>query len=331
MPLRPLGDRRRPAAADADGARPRGGGRRRGGRARTSTTSQVGDHVVMVFVPSCGHCVPCAEGRPALCEPGAAANGAGTLLSGARRLAPRRADRQPPSRRVGLCRITPSSRAAPASRSTRELPLDEAALFGCAVLTGVGAVVNTAQVPAGPTVAVVGLGGVGLSSLLGAVASGASAGRRGRSRRRQARPCPPARRDPHLQRRSTRTPSSRSARPTERRRRFRLRDGGLGAGARTRLQDHPARRHDRHRRPAAADRDAAAAAGEPRRRGAHAEGQLHRHLRAGARPAALRRPLPARQAAGRPADERHAAARGDQRGLRPPARGQGRAPGGDRF
>src|SRR5918996_6263187 len=45
-----------------------------------------GDHVVMVFVPSCGHCLPCSEGRPALCEPGAAANGAGTLLSGARRL-----------------------------------------------------------------------------------------------------------------------------------------------------------------------------------------------------------------------------------------------------
>ena len=45
-----------------------------------------GDHVVMVFVPSCGHCLPCAEGRPALCEPGAAANTAGTLLSGDRRL-----------------------------------------------------------------------------------------------------------------------------------------------------------------------------------------------------------------------------------------------------
>jgi alcohol dehydrogenase len=45
-----------------------------------------GDHVVMVFVPSCGHCLPCAEGRPALCEPGAAANTAGSLLSGDRRL-----------------------------------------------------------------------------------------------------------------------------------------------------------------------------------------------------------------------------------------------------
>ena len=46
-----------------------------------------GDHVVMVFVPSCGHCLSCATGRPALCEPGARANGAGTLISGARRLA----------------------------------------------------------------------------------------------------------------------------------------------------------------------------------------------------------------------------------------------------
>ena len=54
-----------------------------------------------------------------------------------------------------------------------ELPLAEAALFGCAVLTGVGAVVNTARVPAGASVAVVGLGGVGLASLLGAVAAGA--------------------------------------------------------------------------------------------------------------------------------------------------------------
>lgn len=45
-----------------------------------------GDHVVTVFVGSCGHCTPCAEGRPALCEPGAASNAEGTLLSGARRI-----------------------------------------------------------------------------------------------------------------------------------------------------------------------------------------------------------------------------------------------------
>jgi alcohol dehydrogenase len=45
-----------------------------------------GDHVALVFMPSCGRCVPCAEGRPALCDPGLAANIAGTLISGARRL-----------------------------------------------------------------------------------------------------------------------------------------------------------------------------------------------------------------------------------------------------
>jgi alcohol dehydrogenase len=45
-----------------------------------------GDRVVLIFMPSCGACMPCAEGRPALCEPGAVSNGAGTLLSGARRL-----------------------------------------------------------------------------------------------------------------------------------------------------------------------------------------------------------------------------------------------------
>src|SRR3546814_6612227 len=56
----------------------------------------------------------------------------------------------------------------------RDLPLEEAALFGCAVLTGVGAVVNTARVPPGSSVAVVGLGGVGLNALLAAQLAGAA-------------------------------------------------------------------------------------------------------------------------------------------------------------
>jgi len=136
------------------------------------TDLQRGDHVVLVFVPSCGHCGPCAEGRPALCEPGAAANGAGTLLSGARRLS---RGGNPINHHLG-CSVfaeyaTVSRRSA--VKIDPELPLAEAALFGCAVLTGVGAVVNTAQVRAGASVAVIGLGGVGLASLLGAVASGA--------------------------------------------------------------------------------------------------------------------------------------------------------------
>ncbi len=131
-----------------------------------------GDHVVLVFVPSCGHCLPCSQGRPALCEPGAAANTAGTLLSGARRLSRKGS---PINHLLGC-----SSFAEFATVSRRSLikidpdmPLDEAALFGCAVLTGVGAVLNTAQVTPGSTVAVLGLGGVGMSALLGAMLAGA--------------------------------------------------------------------------------------------------------------------------------------------------------------
>jgi Zn-dependent alcohol dehydrogenase len=133
---------------------------------------QVGDHVVMVFVPSCGHCLPCSEGRPALCEPGAAANGAGTLLSGERRLHRNGHDVH---HHLGCSAFAEYATVSRRSlvKIDKELPLDEAALFGCAVLTGVGAVINTARVSAGSSVAVIGLGGVGLSSLLGAIAVGA--------------------------------------------------------------------------------------------------------------------------------------------------------------
>ncbi|MGO4392826.1 zinc-dependent alcohol dehydrogenase family protein [Variovorax sp. M-6] len=133
---------------------------------------QPGDHVVVVFVPSCGHCAPCAEGRPALCEPGAAANGAGTLLSGERRLSEKGV---PLNHHLG-CSVF-AEYATVSRRSVVKIdpavPLDEAALFGCAVLTGVGAVVNTAQVRVGASVAVIGLGGVGLAALIGAQAAGA--------------------------------------------------------------------------------------------------------------------------------------------------------------
>ena len=136
------------------------------------TDLQRGDHVVLVFVPSCGHCEPCAEGRPALCEPGAAANGAGTLLSGARRLS---RNGQPIHHHLGCSVFAEYATVSRRSvvRIDGELPLDEAALFGCAVLTGVGAVVNTAQVRVGSSVAIVGLGGVGLAAVLGANAAGA--------------------------------------------------------------------------------------------------------------------------------------------------------------
>ncbi|HVL58962.1 MAG TPA: alcohol dehydrogenase catalytic domain-containing protein, partial [Burkholderiaceae bacterium] len=135
---------------------------------------KVGDHVVLVFRPSCGACPDCAVGRPALCGPGGESNAQGALLGGYKRLTLAQgggalhhhmgcaafAEYAVVSRR-SVVRIDP------------ELPWDEAALFGCAVLTGAGAVFNTARIEAGARVAVIGLGGVGLSSVLAALAAGA--------------------------------------------------------------------------------------------------------------------------------------------------------------
>jgi alcohol dehydrogenase len=136
------------------------------------TDLPIGSHVVLVFMPSCGHCAPCAGGRPALCEPGALANGAGTLLTGARRLT---LAGQTINHHLGCSAF--ADHAVVSRRSCvpidADLPFEHAALFGCAVLTGVGAVANTARVEAGTRVAVLGLGGVGFSSLLAAIAVGA--------------------------------------------------------------------------------------------------------------------------------------------------------------
>jgi alcohol dehydrogenase len=132
-----------------------------------------GDHVVMVFAPSCGECMPCKEGFPARCERGQAANNAGTLIGGHVRLSQ---GGKPVYHHVGVsafaeyCVVNRGS----VVKIDPALPFDEAAVFGCAVLTGVGAALNTARVFAGARVAVVGLGGVGLNALLGAAVAGAS-------------------------------------------------------------------------------------------------------------------------------------------------------------
>ena len=134
---------------------------------------KIGDHVVFVFVPSCGKCIPCKEGRPALCEPGLAAGGAGTLLSGEKRF---RLNGDFINHQVGVSCFSEFTVVSSKSlvKVDQSLPLDEAALFGCAVITGAGAVFNTAKIRVGSTVAVVGLGGTGLAALIGAKAAGAS-------------------------------------------------------------------------------------------------------------------------------------------------------------
>ena len=133
---------------------------------------KVGDHVALVFAPSCGQCISCIEGHPGRCEPGQQANGAGKLLNGGMRLHQHGKDVY---HHVGVSAFAQYCVANRGSmvKIDKDLPFDEAALFGCAVLTGVGAVFNTAQVFPGAKVAVLGLGGVGLNSLLGAIVAGA--------------------------------------------------------------------------------------------------------------------------------------------------------------
>jgi alcohol dehydrogenase len=134
---------------------------------------KVDDHVVFSFVPTCGRCMCCATGRPALCESGAASNTAGTLLGGGVRF---RKGSTPVLHHLGVSAFSQYTVAACESlvKIDRAVPLDKAALFGCAILTGVGAVLNTAHVAPGQSVAVFGLGGVGLSAIMGAKLAGAN-------------------------------------------------------------------------------------------------------------------------------------------------------------
>ena len=254
VPLGPLGDQRQPAAADADGARPRGGRHRRGGRARpTASASRTSPSATTSCACSCPRAGIASRARragPRCASRARSPTAPGTLLSGARRL--HRGDGTPVHHHLGVSAFAEYATVSRRSlvKVDPELPLDDAALFGCAVLTGVGAVVNTARVPVGASVAVIGLGGVGLSSLLGAVAAGArevvaidlsddKLDVRARARRHRRRSTP---RDPEC------AEQVRAA--TDGRRRVRVRARRLGPGARPRLQDHPPRRHDRHRRAA---------------------------------------------------------------------------------
>jgi S-(hydroxymethyl)glutathione dehydrogenase/alcohol dehydrogenase len=132
-----------------------------------------GDRVAFCFVPCCRACRACTAGRFNLCETAAAHAWAGTLLDGSSRLA--LADGRPlqhfnfVSCFATHC-VVPAASAVPLPP---ELPLWEASLLGCGVVTGVGAVCNTARVRAGETVCVVGCGGIGLQIVAAARLVGA--------------------------------------------------------------------------------------------------------------------------------------------------------------
>jgi alcohol dehydrogenase len=117
--------------------------------------------------------MPCLTGHPALCENGAASNAAGTLLNGEKRLLSINHDEL--HHHMGVSAFAEYAVVSKQSlvKIPRTLPFEIAALFGCAVITGVGAVVNTAGMRPGQHILITGLGGVGLAALLGAIAAGA--------------------------------------------------------------------------------------------------------------------------------------------------------------
>jgi Zn-dependent alcohol dehydrogenase len=133
-----------------------------------------GDPIAFCFVPACGACRPCRAGRPNLCEPAGKASFRGTLLDGGSRL------HAEDGTELQHCLLTscfaeyavvPGAGAIPLPPS---VPLWQAALLGCGVITGVGAVRNTARVRIGESVCVVGCGGVGLHVVAGARLAGAT-------------------------------------------------------------------------------------------------------------------------------------------------------------
>lgn len=133
------------------------------------TDLAAGQRVVMTFLPRCGSCPACATDGLTPCGPGSVANGAGTLMNGDIRL---RRDGEPVFHHLGVSGF--ATHAVVDRRSIVPVPADVpatvAALLGCAVLTGGGAVLNVGRPKPGQTVAVVGLGGVGMAAALTALA-----------------------------------------------------------------------------------------------------------------------------------------------------------------
>ena len=134
------------------------------------TGFELGDHVVLSFNPTCGSCLSCRRQEPQFCSIGAPD---GKMLDGTSRVKLGK-DELGVMQFLGCMAEEAIVPAISAVSIDKSIPLDKAALVGCGVMTGVGAVINTAKVAPGSSVAVFGCGGVGLSIIQGARLAGAS-------------------------------------------------------------------------------------------------------------------------------------------------------------
>ena len=132
----------------------------------------VGDHVVISWIPQCGECPACERGNSVLCDAGSVAMFSGGMLDGTSRFS---RDGQALFQMAGTGTFTQETivPAIGAVKIDKDVPLASAALIGCGVLTGYGAATNTADIRPGDSVAVVGVGGVGLNVIQGAKYKGA--------------------------------------------------------------------------------------------------------------------------------------------------------------
>lgn len=128
----------------------------------------VGDHVIPLYTPECGECKFCLSGKTNLCGKIRATQGKGLMPDGTTRFSK---DGQPIYHYMGTSTFAEHTVLPEISvaKVSKEAPLDKVCLLGCGITTGIGAVLNTAKVEAGASVAVFGLGGIGLSVIQGAV------------------------------------------------------------------------------------------------------------------------------------------------------------------
>ncbi|MDY0011568.1 MAG: S-(hydroxymethyl)glutathione dehydrogenase/class III alcohol dehydrogenase [Rhodocyclaceae bacterium] len=137
------------------------------------TSVAVGDHVIPLYTPECGQCKFCRSGKTNLCQAIRATQGKGLMPDGTSRFSH---NGKPIFHYMGTSTFSEYTVLPEISvaRISKEAPLEKVCLLGCGVTTGIGAVMNTAKVEPGATVAIFGLGGIGLSAIIGAVMSKAS-------------------------------------------------------------------------------------------------------------------------------------------------------------